>query len=243
MESRGIAGVAGGAALLAAAGIGAATGTGCAATGTGFGGATLGSAAFVLLCVARAVWIRPGPTRRSCPCATISSTEAAVCSAAARRAPLHAEQNLHEHQRKIVHIAAARFQAGFALTRFADAVAAQPDAFADSEDGARLDVFVNEAVGMQGLKSRGDAQADLGGIRRGEAAPLQHLSQVCVDALEDGIDGRDVVFLNAKLTEAVDAEEVGMAKGLNAAPSSQNLILVEVALDDAGMRNSFANLR
>ncbi len=156
-----------------------------------------------------------------------------------RRAAGRAEQDLHEHDREIVDIAPACLHACFAFGSFANAVASQFDIVTHRVDVPRLDVLVDESVGVQSFKSRSDAETDLGGVGGGEASPLQHFAQVRINALKHHVNGGDVVVLHMELPEAVDAKEVGMTEGLNAAPSRQDLVLVKVAFDNTD-ENGFA---
>ena len=89
-----------------------------------------------------------------------------------RPAAVSSEQDFHQQHGKIADIATARLLAGIAFGGFANAVAAQFDFFTHGVDVARLNVLVNESVGMQSFQSPGDREADFDGIGGRKVAPL-----------------------------------------------------------------------
>ena len=116
---------------------------------------------------------------------------------------------LEEHGCEIADVALLRGAAFLALRRFADAVAAQFDYAADGKDIARLDVLVNEAVGVQHIERCDQAGCELRHIRDGEMALVEDLGEIRVHLLKDRID--DGAAIELGLAEVLELEEVRMA--------------------------------
>ena len=139
-------------------------------------------------------------------------------------------EGFEEHDAEIVDVVFSGFDAGFAFGCLADAVSAQFDHFADGVDVGRLDVFVDESIGMEDVDCGGEAGGELKSIGHGEALVGNYLCEVGVDWLHDGVDDGGVI--ERELAELFEAEDVGMAEGFDAAPASEDFFLVEVAGDE-----------
>jgi hypothetical protein len=138
---------------------------------------------------------------------------------------------LEEDGGEVVDVALLEGTAFVAFGSFADAVAAELDVVVNGEDVARLDVLVDEAVGMEDFKGGDEAGGELGYVGEGEDALVEDLGQIAVDFLEDGID--DGATVDFGLAEALEFEEVGVVEGFDAAPAGEDFIFIEVALDEA----------
>jgi len=140
-------------------------------------------------------------------------------------------KRLEEHGCEIVHVALLRGAALLTLRRFADAVAAQFDHVAHGKDIARLNVFVNEAMGVQHIERRHETVCQLRNILDGQMALVKDPGQIRVHVLKDGIEDRAAIKL--VWPEVLEPEKVRMAQRIHRTPAGKNLILIEVALDEA----------
>jgi len=104
---------------------------------------------------------------------------------------------LEEHGCEIAHVALLGGAAFLTLRRFADAVAAQLDHAADGKDIARLDVLVNEAMGVQHIERCHQAGCQLRHILDSQMALVKDLGQIRVHLLEDCIDYRAAIELRS----------------------------------------------
>ena len=94
------------------------------------------------------------------------------------------------------------------LRGFADAVAAELDDLVCGEDVGGFDVLVDEAGGVQGLDGGDEAGGDLAGLFNGEGAVAEHVGEVGVGGLQDGVDERGAV--EDGLAEFLQGDEVGL---------------------------------
>jgi hypothetical protein len=111
------------------------------------------------------------------------------------RIPLEGE-GLEKKDGEVVDVAGAgaiAFVGVFSVRGFADAVAAELDGLADGEDMHGLDVFVDEAEGVERLEGADEAGGELMGFCDGEATLAKDLAQIGVRGFHDGVDEGGVV--------------------------------------------------
>ena len=114
---------------------------------------------------------------------------------------------------------------------FTDAVGAEFYGFADGEDVAGLDVFVDEIAGVEGLEGGEDGFGDLKGFGGGEGAFVEDVAKVGVVGLHEGVGEGDA--FEGGLADLFDFDEVVLVDFRDVAPAVEELGFVEVGFGEA----------
>ena len=86
-------------------------------------------------------------------------------------------------------------------------------------------------MGVQHIERRHETVCQLRNILDGQMALVKDPGQIRVHVLKDGIEDRAAIKLG--LAEVLEPEKVRMAQRIHRTPAGKNLILIEVALDEA----------